>query len=193
MTSKLSATTRTTRIALTGKLRSGKDTVAERMWIYNDGFYPLAFGNALKQTYHELFPWIPKKPKPRAGYQSYGQQMRELYGDDLWIRHVEARVNSLEKFRDCLGMVITDLRQQNEYDWCRANGFAIVRVTASDDVRKARAVAAGDDFTVHDFAHDTELHVDSFDVDYEIVNDGDLMELYAKVDAVMAEITKGAD
>lgn len=177
-----------TRIALCGKLRSGKDEVAAHIALKHAGFFRLAFGTALKDAYHGLFPWVPKDPKPRAGYQSFGQEMRRLYGDDLWIRHVARDVEILEKVYGCRSIVITDLRQQNEYEWCRANGFTIVRVTAPDAERLARARKAGDDFDESDLTHDTEMHVDEFAVDYEIVNDGTLDELWAKVDDVMAKI-----
>ena len=51
-----------------------------------------------------------------------------------------------------------------------------------------RARKAGDDFTEADLAHDTEQWVDKFDVDFEIVNDGKLDDLCAKVDDVMSKI-----
>lgn len=177
-----------TRIALCGKLRSGKDEVAAHIALKHPGFFRLAFGTALKDAYHGLFPWVPKDPKPRAGYQSFGQEMRRLYGDDLWIRHVARDVEILEKVYGCRSVVITDLRQPNEYEWCRANGFIIVRVTAPDELRIARAKAAGDVFAEDDLAHVTESHVDEYEVDYEIHNDGTIDELKAKVDEVIKRI-----
>ncbi|MNY81004.1 hypothetical protein D3C86_2223450 [compost metagenome] len=47
---------------------------------------------------------------------------------------------------------------------------------------------AGDSFNAHDLTHSTELAVDGFDVDAEIVNDGGLVELYEKFDAVMEQL-----
>lgn len=174
------------KIALCGKLRAGKDRVAGHL-INRYNFDRVAFGDELKRIYHELNPWVPVDPKPRAEYQRFGQVMRELYGDDIWIRHVERKVNNARG-----GIVVTDVRQPNEYEWARANGFTIVRVTAPDKLRLARAKKAGDDFTEADLAHDTEQWVDKFDVDFEIVNDGKIDDLCAKVDDVMAKI-KEAD
>ena len=55
-------------------------------------------------------------------------------------------------------------------------------------MRLKRAERAGDSFSAEDLAHDTEQYVDKFDVDYTIVNDGDLDELRRRVDEIMGEI-----
>jgi dephospho-CoA kinase len=180
---------KTPRIALSGKIRSGKDSAGKHLYVDHD-LERMAFGDALKRLYHETFPWVPRDPKPRAGYQTYGQVIRQQFGEDTWIKHVEQSMHFYENKRDVAGIVITDLRQPNEYEWCRANGFAVIRVTAPDELRMARAVEAGDDFTVHDFVHSTELYVDSFDCDYEIVNDGTIAELYAQVDEIVAKLKR---
>ena len=177
------------KIALTGKMRSGKDTVAHHLYIRH-GFDRVAFGTELKKNAHAVFPWISEHSKPRALYQKFGQLMREI-DPNVWVKHAERAVNGAIDFRvntgaERVGVVITDLRQQNEYEWARANGFTIIRVTAPDDVRIGRAVAANDDFTLHDLTHETELAIDGFAVDYEIVNDGSVDDLKAKVDAIMS-------
>jgi dephospho-CoA kinase len=91
---------------------------------------------------------------------------------------------------DQIGIVLTDVRQQNEVDWCRTEGFTIIRVTAPDEVRIGRAIKAGDDFTVHDLTHSTELEIDNFDVDYEISNDGTVADLQTKIDAIITKINQ---
>jgi dephospho-CoA kinase len=56
--------------------------------------------------------------KPRALLQQYGQLMREI-DPQVWIRHVERKVNGIIDFRvntnaERIGIVLTDVRQQNE-------------------------------------------------------------------------------
>lgn len=176
------------KIALTGKLRSGKDAIAEHLY-YRHGFEREAFGGMLKYLAKKVYAHTPRNDdgKPRAMYQAFGQACRE-FDPDVWIRHVEFSVKMLANQRDTVGVVITDLRQPNEYEWCRANGFVIVRVSAPDELRLARAKAAGDNFTEADLTHDTEQHVDGFAVDYEIVNDGSIAELETKVDDILAQM-----
>ena len=183
------------KIALTGKLRAGKDEVARHLYIKYE-FDRVAFGDALKRQAHEVFPWISEAAKPRALYQQFGQLMREIE-PDVWIKHVERKVNGVIDFRvntgaERVGIVVTDLRQQNEVDWCRANGFTLIRVTAPDDVRIARAIKAGDNFSENDLEHVTESAIDRFDCDFEIYNEGTVEELQAQVDAIIAQINHSA-
>jgi dephospho-CoA kinase len=179
------------KIALTGKMRSGKDIVANHLYIRHS-FNRVAFGDALKKNAHATFPWVSEFSKPRALYQQFGQLMRQIE-PDVWIKHAERAVKGAIDFNvntgaEKVGVVITDLRQPNEYEWARANGFTIIRVTAPDEDRLFRAKLAGDSFTETDLEHETESHIDGFTVDYEIHNDGSLDDLKRKVDEIMEEI-----
>lgn len=183
-------------IALTGHLRSGKDEIGNRL-CQRYGYARFAFGDGIKDVCRRLYPdQFTDNKKPRALLQGVGQALRQ-FDPDVWVRQcfesidrrkmgiASAYVNSgnwsaIPPFRD----VITDLRQPNEYARCRAEGFVIIRVKAPTALRIQRA-AQTDNFTAADLAHETEQYVDSFDVDYEIVNDGTLDELYARVDAIM--------
>src|SRR5690625_2745172 len=199
------------RIAITGKLRSGKTAIA-RLLEVKYGFHTISFGDALKRVADELFegssvyqaePIEVDCPfseggkttagyrKPRKLYQDVGSALRAL-DPDVWIRQAERTMRVWEGYRDTRGIVIDDLRQPNEYEWARANGFVIIRVNANEDTRLARAQAAGDAFSIEDLRHETEQYVDDFAVDYDVWNDGDdIDELERKVDEIMAKITEG--
>jgi dephospho-CoA kinase len=176
------------KIALTGKMRSGKDLCGNHLYI-KYGFDRIAFGDALKKNAHATFPWVSEFSKPRALYQAYGQLMRQIDGE-VWIKHAEQAVKGAIDFRvntgaEKVGVVITDLRQPNEYAWARNNGYTIIRVTAPDEDRIARARVVGDDFNEADLEHETESHIDGFAVDAEIVNDGSVDELKAQIDVIL--------
>lgn len=180
-----------TKIALTGQLRSGKDAAAHHAYLHH-GFKKYAFATDVKKTAHSLFPHIPTDPKPRALYQQVGEKACEI--DPLvWVRLVERQIGlhiegSIGLGATDIRIIITDLRKPAEYAWARKNGFSIIRITAPEDVRLARAVTEGDDFKPADLTHDTESHSDGFEVDHEVINDGSLAELYEKMDAVIAKI-----
>jgi dephospho-CoA kinase len=179
------------KIALTGKMRSGKDLCGNHLYI-RYGFDRVAFGDAMKKNAHAAFPWVSEFSKPRALYQAYAQLMRQIE-PDVWIKHAERAVKGAIDFRvntgaENVGVVITDLRQLNEYEWARANGFTLIRVTAPDEDRIVRAKLAGDSFTEADLEHETESHIDGFAVDYEIHNDGSVDELKAQIDAILEAI-----
>ncbi|UYZ12161.1 AAA family ATPase [Brevibacillus sp. WF146] len=181
------------KLALTGRMRSGKDSVADYL-ARQYGFARFAFGDGIRKVCRELFPdqfrdnRNGSARKPRALLQGVGQAMR-AFDESVWInacmRHIQ---DTREYLVSPINVVITDLRQPNEYERLRAEGFVIVRVNASDETRIQRMIDAGDAFTAADLEHETERHIDTFAVDYEIENNGSLAELHAKVDAVMAEI-----
>ncbi len=200
------------KIALTGKLRSGKSTAA--CHLISQGFSPVSFGASLKHYADILFEHSPVyksepiekddpfggkmttgKRKPRRLYQDFGEKMREL-DPNIWIQHAEARVGDAE-FRALVDglparIVIDDLRQPNEYEWARVNGFTIIRVNASDEVRVERAKAAGDDFSEEDLRHKTEQYVDGFEADFDVWNDGiEQAELERKIDEIIRSLQVG--
>lgn len=178
------------KIALTGSLRSGKSSVSTILAV-DHGFYtPIAFGDMLKDIAHRTFPDVPREPKPRALYQ-FMNVMRD-FDSDVWIKHAARHVDYALSQRKTKGVVISDCRQQNEIDWCRNNGFLIVRVTASDETRIARAEAKGDVFSYEDLTHPTELEIAGFDVNFELDNSGTYAELCESVGRLMAEISASA-
>lgn len=186
------------KIALAGELRSGKSTLAK----YAEetyGMTPFAFGDELKKRFHETFPNVPRHPKPREGYQLYGQLMRFVYGQDIWVNYTFDEIDRCRKA--ALGYnfdnpavqfnpLVTDARQPNEFQKLRERGFKIVKVTAPIELRIARAKADGDIFTEDDLNHETELYVRDLNPDYLITNDGSLTDLYAAFDAVVEDIRK---
>lgn len=179
-------------IALTGRLRSGKDSVGNYLCT-RYGYTRFAFGDELKRYAHELFGEPAPGTKPRELYQWFGQAMRQR-DPDVWVRKCfEAITDTYADFIDFpweydnkpFRAVISDLRQPNEFTRCRSEGYVIIRVNCPDHIRLERARAAGDVFDESTLAHETESHISGFDVDYEITNDGTLDELYAQIDAIM--------
>ena len=174
------------KIGLIGGMRAGKDTVANRLY-YEHGFeHPIAFGDKMKRTFYDLFPHLKDGPKPRKELRNFAENAREIYAD-VWIKHLESMYEYYADQRSTSGIVLTDIRQPNEYEWARANGFIIVKVEAPAEIRKERAKQS-DDFSEEDLTHPTEIYTDEFAFDYSIVNGGSLCELQAKVDALMVEI-----
>ncbi|MED4579056.1 dephospho-CoA kinase [Bacillus atrophaeus] len=186
------------KLALTAPLRAGKSEAAGYLSLYND-FHTFAFGAELKDAFHRAFPHIPRHPKPRKLYQEFGQAMRKILGEDVWVNATMTKVNAyLDRHKcDCGGglapmlknrVLIEDCRQPNEYNRLRSEGFTIVRITAPEALRIERARKAGDDFDLAALKHPTELALLNFEVDYEITNDGTINELYAKMDALMEDL-----
>lgn len=180
------------KIAITGKARSGKTELAHLAY-FTYGFKEFDFSEELKDLFHRLFPHIPRFPKPRALYQKFGQWLREI-DPDIWVKMTMGKVHEY-CFEDALNKVnhkpkvlVNGVRQPNEYQRLKEEGFIIIRANASDDLRIDRARNAGDVFTEEDLSHDTESHIDTFEVDYEISNVGSIREMYDQFDAIMREL-----
>lgn len=166
------------KIAICGRMRSGKDTVAAYLVEHYD-FVPFAFGDGIKSVCRELFPeQVANGKKPRALLQGVGQAMRSV-DPDVWIKRTMCEIGASYPFN----VVITDLRQPNEYERLYSEDYVIIRVNTSDDVRIDRMRSAGDTFDLADLTHDTEQYVDMFTVHYELNNNGSVRDLYEQIDA----------
>lgn len=177
-------------IALTGKMRSGKDTVARKIFELFDAHdvavKHYAFGDALKEYSKALYPEeFKQENKPRELLQWFGQTLRSR-NPNIWINHLAEEIN---KFNGYYGTVyyggsliniITDLRQPNEFEFCKENNFYIIKVDCDDVIRFKRMQELNDNFNKEDINHETEKHIDSFKEDYIIttthINEEELSE-----------------
>lgn len=166
-------------IGLAGKKGSGKDTVG-RILAEHCGYRRQAFADALKrEVVHTILRasttlWERHTPRtlleyieahkhdlldsptgwPRQLLQAWGTMRRDLCGEDYWIREL-----SLEP-----GVVVTDVRHQNEVTAIRVAGGVIWWV-------ERPALADGAD------THLSEQQVTDLDADCVVLNAGTLADL----------------
>lgn len=131
-------------IGITGKARSGKDTVARHL-VMNHDFVRLAFADPLKQAAQEIFgltaeqTWsddlkevmIPRwGMTPRKIFQLLGTEcMKPFFGEDMWIKRLDINYDIL---KDSDNVVVTDVRFDPEADYIRSKGGIIVEVRRGD-------------------------------------------------------------
>lgn len=190
------------KIAVTGKMRTGKSTVVELLGeemqtlVGNDTVVIEAgFGDMLKYFAHDIFLVKILEEKPRELYQEFGQAMRavhnKIYGnEDVWVNlldmYLETRYKEIssslpEGQKQNIVVLVTDLRQPNEKAWCERKGFKIVKVVAPLEMRVQRMKENGDNFTEESIHHETETHVDNFETEYIITNDSTIENLQSQV------------
>lgn len=162
--------------SISGNMRAGKDKVLELMQKHSM-YKQMAFGDKLKQFAHQVHPNIPKHPKPRKLYQDFGQSQRAI-NPDIWVQWL---VNDLVYNYHEDTIVITDTRQPNEFDMLKKLGFVMVGVIADDDVRLKRINEKGEKVSQEEFFHETEVHIQNYDYDFVIHNNGTLEELEQQV------------
>lgn len=171
------------RIAIVGKMRAGKDTVAEILKKeYN--FQSVAFGDGIKKIVEEFFPEAYIQGKPREHYQHIGQELRKL-NPDVWINYTNKEIlnilsEDLGKSKET-NILVTDCRQTNEEAYLRRCGFLIVKVCADERTRLKRIEEAGEIVTYEQFTHDTERQVELIKADYLIFNEKTVFELEQQV------------
>jgi dephospho-CoA kinase len=173
------------KIAVLGKMRSGKDTLA-KYFIDNDFATQLAFGDEIKSIARKYFPEEVAKGKPRWIYQKVGQDFRAI-DPDVWVKKLERKVFGLE-YLGQTSIVITDVRQMNEYEFLKKQGFTVIKVEAEDELRKERILRSGDIFEPEDFYHETETAVDYIPFDYLVTNNADLLSFYDQIEFIFNEL-----
>lgn len=163
-------------IGLTGRARSGKDTVADFI-VAAQGGYKYSFADPIR---HMLRPlgvdmwdpyWQSRKEEiipalgvsPRRMMQTLGTDWgREIINPDLWLLLAQQTLH-----RNGPGMVVADVRFENEADWVRRHGGRIIHVIRPD----AKEVEA----------HVSESGIEVAPTDTQLFNTGTLEELQIAV------------
>lgn len=130
------------RIAFCGPMAAGKTFLANHL-VNQYGYHKYSFATKLKALCYELYGIDKKDGESRQILQRVGQQLR-VHDPDVWVKYTltEMRLNSNPL------MVIDDLRYKNEADALRDNGFYIITVNTSEEIRRTR---------VHDLYPDTDF------------------------------------
>ena len=181
-------------IGLSGKKRSGKSSATEYL-VNKYDFKPVSWAAPLKQiigrqllglTDAEMETDIKENinqfwgKSPRNLLQDIGTNcFRDRIHPDFWVKVCE-RDTLKPLLAQGENIVISDCRFPNEAECIRANGGTMVRITR-----------IGYNPEKVDM-HPSETALDRWDFDYQIgAADGDLQELYEKLDRLMANIPRG--
>lgn len=175
-------------IALIGKARSGKDTIASRL-VGEHGYTRVAFADKLKEAVLRTDPyvnflfssgherlshllrrvggWEPAKemyPEVRRLLQQYGQSVRRI-DPAFWVN---AAMREIDYLRNAVRpVVVSDVRYANEAHALLDAGFRFVRVV--------RPGTGGD-------PHVSENELNDWMTDWIVYNDGTVDDLHRHVD-----------
>ena len=173
-------------IAVCARMRSGKDAFFEIAEELGYHVKRVAYGDTMKRMFHEIFPHISYEPKPIELYQQFGQGLRAI-DSDVFVRPTIGDV-LLHKAHlaqygiDIPAFIFTDVRQPNEFNACKEKLNCItVRIDASVETRTQRMRDKGEAVSFEVLHAETERHLDYFDVDYIIDNNGTYTEYRQQV------------
>ena len=172
-------------IGITGKARSGKDTIAKYLWAHY-GFTRIALADPLKLAVQQAFSLTQAQLgdelkdvvipywgiAPRQMYQQIGDSFKEKFGEDFWIKRWRL---SYGHFMDTDHVVVPDVRFDNEVNEIRAFGGVIIRVIRGTGLEGE----AGQ--------HKSEAGI-TLPVNYTIDNRGSLADLHAEVDRIVRSL-----
>ncbi|MGG0487221.1 hypothetical protein ABEY65_28125 [Priestia aryabhattai] len=174
------------KIAVTGEIRSGKDTVCEYISQRVFDCEKLYFAEGIEKIIRTFFPEAYEHGKPRKHFQDIGTFMRTI-DPDVWVKYTAEKYELLN-MNYSTNFICTDLRQPNEYEWLKSEGFVVIKVDADFEIRKERAEKAGDVFTDEMFNHPVEQSIRSLPYDHLITNNTTLEDLFDQVDYILKEI-----
>ncbi len=113
------------KIAITGKMGSGKTYLAENI-SKKYGFYKASFAGRVKELASELFNM---RGKDRGLLINFATKMREI-DEEVWIRSMMKNIHYKKN------VIVDDLRLKNEYDKLRKNGWYIIKLDIDEERRK---------------------------------------------------------
>lgn len=162
-------------IALFGKTRAGKDEVYKILKFMGFNVERVAFGDVMKEKFYELFPHLPKEPKPIKEQQLFNVLTK--IDSEVWVRptfnRMEMRKNLLKQAElEIPSFIVTDMRQPHEYEACKRAGFIMVKVEAPEEIRVQRMLELGENVSREVLDAPTEVALDQFEYDYLLKNGG---------------------
>jgi hypothetical protein len=113
-------------------------------------------------------------------FQWWGEWKRQKWSEHYWINHHAFQ----KRYKDALlsggNIIISDMRHVNEAEWCRKEGFYLIRVVGP--------CRAGDER--RDPTHASEVHVDELKVDAILDNSRNLDTLKSLALALLYHIER---
>jgi hypothetical protein len=163
-------------IAFTGLAQSGKTTAANAF--ISIGYDRMSFAEPIKAMVQCLTPRLDKDARPlslcgkslREVYQSLGTDWgRNMIGENIWVNAGRSRIETLlgDVESDIIrGIVIDDIRFDNEAELVRNMGGVVIEITRS---------------SVPQMEHSSEAGISRDLIDYSFANEGDISTLQHQV------------
>lgn len=177
-------------IGLAGPMGVGKSSVAAHLHLERGWHPPVAFADPLKDGICAMFgitreqleqikraelELVPGVPLRRA-LQTLGTEWGRSLSGDIWVEAMRKRINRLVLWQELPGIVIDDVRFENEAAFIRAHGGIVIHVRNGDPAFPRNS-------------HVSEKPLAIADNDLVIDNIGTTNELYRQVDKLMARIS----
>lgn len=158
------------RIALAGKICSGKTTVADKL-VKQKKYTKISIASELKRYAKEIFKM---EKKDRELLQNFGSFVTSIK-PDAWLELTREQIESAGN-----NVVIDDLRFPLEAEYLKKNGFLIFRINVDPETQKRRIIENyPDDYDNHleRLNHASETALDYYAFDKVFKNSQELIDL----------------
>ena len=118
------------KIAICGKMCSGKTTLANMIKRMDDRYTIYSFASKIKEVASDVLS-MEDGTKDRTLLTGIGTKMREI-DPEVWIKYV------LKQTRGETHCLIDDLRYQNEYEVLAKEGWHIIQLNVSPHIQRQR-------------------------------------------------------
>ena len=118
------------KIAISGKMCSGKSTISKIIQEYDNRYEIFSFGKKIKILANELFG-MDVNVKNRSLLIEIASKMREI-DINVWANYI---INQTKDKEYC---IIDDLRFQNELELLEQNGWKIIQLNINEDLQLER-------------------------------------------------------
>lgn len=116
------------KIAICGKMCSGKSTLANYIMVSYPGYQKYSFAQKVKELCSELFDM---KGKDRPLLINFANKMRDI-DENVWVNQVLKQTSGKN---NC---IIDDVRYQNEVDALIEDGWSFIQLSVSNELQKKR-------------------------------------------------------
>ncbi|MEC2266527.1 hypothetical protein ACR6EC_12145 [Bacillus subtilis] len=162
----LRAMSKTPIVTISGKARSGKDTLADEI-VNSRSYKKLPLATPIKQVHSIIYGQLDIKD--RSGLILIGETMCEKDPHiwiKVWLREALKHFTKSDKKK----FVISDVRKPSEFTFFKSMGAFSVRIVADEEGRR-KVIARKDGKEALNHLDDkTESYVDSFDTDMVLYN-----------------------
>lgn len=187
------------KIAIVGRMRSGKNTVADLIEAHLDMCYPeytdvkqLAFGDKMKQLFSLAHGRPFNKETDRRLIQDFGQGARAILDEEIWVYPVVKEIAQRDGNHQVT--IVTDVRQENEFWYMCIEDAYVIFIETDAKAQFERMESKGESISPLELAHSTE-NVEHFkqQADYIITNGKEttLADLLTQVEDIISDIIEG--
>ncbi|AKQ08236.1 deoxynucleoside monophosphate kinase [Bacillus phage PBC4] len=180
-------------IMILGLRGSGKDTVANHLELRHT-YMKFALADRIRRTAEIL-----GLPPTKTNLIKIGEKVKEICGQTKWIdlldKDIELWIKDHNNYTEVFQLdekplhVITDVRRTYEYSHYLEKGYIPVKLVSDFDKCVSRVVERDGNIDMGAFGHSTETEQSNLQ-GIIIENNGDLKELYAKVDKLIHMLEK---